>query len=102
MPVLCASLNSPPSPKKATDSSGPKPVIHSPKHQKPRLHAVDKKHNFLHVKFEVVFCISFTRKCMFNKKVALFTGDGPSFFKKRELKNSVTFWFSELEDSRNT
>jgi hypothetical protein len=37
------------------------------------------------------------------QKGILFMGDGPSFFsKKRRFPKISTFWFSELEDARDT
>jgi hypothetical protein len=40
---------------------------------------------------------------MSDKKVTLFMGEHPSFFRKKQrLKIFATFWFSELDDARNT
>jgi hypothetical protein len=64
VPVIYACLITALSLKTATDSSSPKIDNSSNKTPLSWHHSVDKKHSFLHVKFEVRFVISFARKSM--------------------------------------
>jgi hypothetical protein len=66
--MLYASLNTAENLKTATDSNDPKAGNSFTKIKHPWHHQLDTKHHFLHVKFEVRFAISFTRKSMSNKK----------------------------------
>ncbi|SAM05330.1 hypothetical protein [Absidia glauca] len=67
-PMLQTSANSTLSSKTATGSSGPKVGHTSTETQHPWHHSVDRKHYFSHMKFEVTFVTSFSRKWTFHKK----------------------------------
>jgi hypothetical protein len=68
IPVLYGSLNSPRSPKLATDSSDPKFGHSFTITQLPRRYPVNERHSIFHVKFEVRFVSFSTRKTMPNVK----------------------------------
>jgi hypothetical protein len=93
--VLNASLSTTISPKTATDSNCPK-VEHSPsKTHHPWHHSVDTKNDFMHVKFEIRFVISFKRKSISNKKWHFSWGTAHAFFAKAGVENFgslLLFW----------
>jgi hypothetical protein len=101
--VLYSPLSTTPSPKTATDSGSPKIDRSSTKTKHSWHHQVNKKHYYLRVKFEVMFATFFSKKSHVQQKVTLFMRDESIlFFKKRRLEKLASFWFSELEDVRNT
>jgi hypothetical protein len=101
MSVSYVFVNATPSHKTATDSSDPKMDSVSINAQYLCHHSLDMKRHFLHVKFEVQFVISSTRKSMSNKKWHFSWGMAHPFSKKRGFKKSTALWLSELEDVRN-
>jgi hypothetical protein len=60
------------------------------------------KNSYLHVKFEVRFLISFMKRSMSNKKDPFSWRMVHPFFWKMCLGNLTAFWFSELDDVRDT
>jgi hypothetical protein len=101
--VLLFSLKATLSPKTVTDSSGLKVGNPSTEHQHHWHHSVDTRYYLLHVKFEVKFIFSFTRKFTSSKKWHFSWMIGPWFFSKRgRFQILVKFWFYELDDTRET
>jgi hypothetical protein len=75
MSMLKTSLNTTLRPKTATDSNDPKDGNFSTMTQHPWHHALDRKHFFPYVNFEVRFILFFRREIMF--KETLLMVDGP-------------------------
>jgi hypothetical protein len=90
MIVSHSSLNPTPSPKTATDSTGPKVGNSTNETQHPWYRLIDRKHYFLHVKFEVRFVTSFARNSMPSKKWHFSWGMmlHPFFFQNAPSKKS--------------
>jgi hypothetical protein len=90
--VLYTSINTTQSPKTATDFDAPKVGYASTQTQHLLHLSIDKKHFFLHVKFEVEFVVSLTRNNLPNERhVSLFMVHAS--FKRRRLKNRQLFGF---------
>jgi hypothetical protein len=103
VPVPHASFNTTLSPKTATDPSGPKVGHLSTKTKLLQHHTVDSKCYFFHVKFEVRFVVSFTRKSMLNKKWHFsWAMNGPPFFYYHGGVWSCHYFFREPLQSMDT